>query len=51
MSWGLFFFIFFFFVATHRDKPEKQEKIERKEPPKGMYSAFNILCLFMSDAK
>ncbi|NXO93312.1 TRDN protein, partial [Certhia brachydactyla] len=31
-------------VATHRDKPEKQEKIERKEPPKGMYSASDILC-------
>ncbi|NWV09773.1 TRDN protein, partial [Ptilonorhynchus violaceus] len=27
-------------LATHRDKPEKQEKIERKEPLKGMYSAF-----------
>ncbi|NXB01435.1 TRDN protein, partial [Cnemophilus loriae] len=27
-------------VTTHRDKPEKQEKIERKEPPKGTYSAF-----------
>ncbi|NWH33125.1 TRDN protein, partial [Chloropsis hardwickii] len=41
VSWGLF--ICLLFVATHRDKPEKQEKIERKEPPKGMYSAFDIL--------
>ncbi|NXM15806.1 TRDN protein, partial [Ploceus nigricollis] len=32
VSWGLF--ICLLFVATHRDKPEKQEKIERKEPPK-----------------
>ncbi|NWS04206.1 TRDN protein, partial [Motacilla alba] len=38
VSWGLF--ICLSFVATHRDKPEKQEKIEKKEPPKGMYSAF-----------
>ncbi|NXC58843.1 TRDN protein, partial [Aleadryas rufinucha] len=30
-------------LAIHRDKPEKQEKIERKEPLKGMYSAFDIL--------
>ncbi|NXC80718.1 TRDN protein, partial [Cercotrichas coryphoeus] len=36
-------FICLLFVATHRDKPEKQEKIERKEPPKGTYSAFVIL--------
>ncbi|NXH42073.1 TRDN protein, partial [Dicaeum eximium] len=41
VSCGLF--ICLLLVATHRDKPEKQEKIERKEPPKGMYSAFNIL--------
>ncbi|NWV23058.1 TRDN protein, partial [Origma solitaria] len=27
-------------LATHRDKPEKQEKIERKEPLKGMFSDF-----------
>ncbi|NXD21923.1 TRDN protein, partial [Spelaeornis formosus] len=33
-------FICLLFVATH--KPEKQEKIERKEPPKGMYSAFDM---------
>ncbi|NXR65171.1 TRDN protein, partial [Rhadina sibilatrix] len=32
VSWGLF--ICLLFVATHRDKPEKQEKIERKEAPK-----------------
>ncbi|NXY15371.1 TRDN protein, partial [Atrichornis clamosus] len=32
-------------LAIHRDKPEKQEKIEKKEPLKGMYSAFDILCL------
>ncbi|NXG72468.1 TRDN protein, partial [Baryphthengus martii] len=30
-------------LLIHRDKPEKQEKIERKEPLKGMYSACNIL--------
>ncbi|NWR30245.1 TRDN protein, partial [Tachuris rubrigastra] len=30
-------------LSIHRDKPEKQEKIERKEPLKGMYSAFHIL--------
>ncbi|NXQ23605.1 TRDN protein, partial [Alaudala cheleensis] len=41
VSWGLF--ICLLFVATHKDKPEKQEKIERKEPPKGMYSAFDII--------
>ncbi|NWZ75358.1 TRDN protein, partial [Poecile atricapillus] len=41
VSWGLF--ICLLFVSAHRDKPEKQEKIERKEPPKGMYSAFDIL--------
>ncbi|NXY27976.1 TRDN protein, partial [Pomatorhinus ruficollis] len=41
VSWSLF--ICFLFVAIHRDKPEKQEKIERKESPKGMYSAFDIL--------
>ncbi|NXL79834.1 TRDN protein, partial [Leptocoma aspasia] len=40
VSWGLF--ICLLLVATHRDKPEKQEKIERKEPPKGMYSAFDM---------
>ncbi|NWZ99315.1 TRDN protein, partial [Nesospiza acunhae] len=45
VSWGLF--ICLLFVATQRDKPEKQEKIERKEPPKGMYSAFDIPCLFI----
>ncbi|NWH58357.1 TRDN protein, partial [Geococcyx californianus] len=33
-------------AAIHRDKTEKQEKIERKEPLKGMYSAFNVLHLF-----
>ncbi|NXA96003.1 TRDN protein, partial [Melanocharis versteri] len=32
VSWGLFICVLF--VATHRDKLEKQEKIERKEPPK-----------------
>ncbi|NXM84704.1 TRDN protein, partial [Oenanthe oenanthe] len=36
-------FICLLFEATHRDKPEKQEKIEKKEPPKGTYSAFDIL--------
>ncbi|NWR16860.1 TRDN protein, partial [Emberiza fucata] len=36
------------FLPTQRDKPEKQEKIERKEPPKGMYSAFDIPCLFIN---
>ncbi|NXD97173.1 TRDN protein, partial [Chaetorhynchus papuensis] len=41
VSWGLF--ICLLFVAIHREKPEKQEKIERKEPLKGMYSAFDIL--------
>ncbi|NWT49860.1 TRDN protein, partial [Erythrocercus mccallii] len=41
MSWGLF--ICLLFVATHRDKPEKQEKVEKKEPPKSMYSTFEIL--------
>ncbi|NWW65002.1 TRDN protein, partial [Ifrita kowaldi] len=30
-------------LAIHRDKPEKQEKTEKKEPLKGMYSAFDIL--------
>ncbi|NXL65731.1 TRDN protein, partial [Chordeiles acutipennis] len=33
-------------LLIHRDKPEKQEKIERKELLKGMYSAFDVLCLF-----
>ncbi|NWY60937.1 TRDN protein, partial [Chionis minor] len=33
-------------LFIHRDKPEKQEKIERKEPLKGMYSAFDVLYLF-----
>ncbi|NXB79170.1 TRDN protein, partial [Donacobius atricapilla] len=41
-------FICLLFVATHRDKPEKQEKIERKEPTKGMYSAFDNLYLFIN---
>ncbi|NXP85257.1 TRDN protein, partial [Passerina amoena] len=49
VSWGLF--ICLLFVATQRDKPEKQEKIERKEPPKGMYSAFDISCLFITVQK
>ncbi|NXF11895.1 TRDN protein, partial [Smithornis capensis] len=40
------FIIYLLFVAIHRDKPEKQEKIEMKEPPKGMYSAFDILYIF-----
>ncbi|NXW73211.1 TRDN protein, partial [Hirundo rustica] len=35
VSWGLF--ICLLFVATHRDKPEKQEKIERKEPSKASW--------------
>ncbi|NXQ20924.1 TRDN protein, partial [Peucedramus taeniatus] len=35
VNWGLF--ICLLFVATHRDKPEKQEKIERKEPPKASW--------------
>ncbi|NXK04371.1 TRDN protein, partial [Herpetotheres cachinnans] len=30
-------------ILIHRDKPEKQEKIERKEPLKGTYSALDIL--------
>ncbi|KAF1661459.1 Triadin, partial [Aptenodytes patagonicus] len=30
-------------LLIHRDKPEKQEKIGRKEPLKGMYSAFDVL--------
>ncbi|NWW12727.1 TRDN protein, partial [Oreocharis arfaki] len=30
-------------LGIHRDKPEKQEKIERKEPLKGVYSAFDNL--------
>ncbi|NXO28958.1 TRDN protein, partial [Cisticola juncidis] len=36
-----FFVCFPIYISTH--KPEKQEKLERKEPPKGMYSAFDIL--------
>ncbi|NXY62056.1 TRDN protein, partial [Callaeas wilsoni] len=35
VNWGLF--ICLLFVVTHRDKPEKQEKIERKEPPKASW--------------
>lgn len=43
----LFLFFFFFFLVIHRDKPEKQEKIEKKEPIKGMYLAFDTsVCLF-----
>ncbi|NXW08981.1 TRDN protein, partial [Fregetta grallaria] len=38
-------------LLIHRDRPEKQEKIERKEPPKGMYSEFDVLCLFTSGSK
>ncbi|NXA29185.1 TRDN protein, partial [Ibidorhyncha struthersii] len=40
-----FFSVFFLllFLVIHRDKPEKQEKIERKEALKGMYSAFDVL--------
>ncbi|NXF37586.1 TRDN protein, partial [Nyctibius bracteatus] len=34
---------FLLFLVIPRDKPEKQEKIERKEPLKGMYSAFDVL--------
>ncbi|NXJ63806.1 TRDN protein, partial [Rostratula benghalensis] len=35
LFWGLFICLFvFLFVVIHRDKPEKQEKIERKEPLK-----------------
>ncbi|NWW93977.1 TRDN protein, partial [Rhynochetos jubatus] len=30
-------------LLTHRDKPEKHEKIERKESLKGMYAAFYII--------
>ncbi|NXF44953.1 TRDN protein, partial [Oceanites oceanicus] len=30
-------------LLIHRDRPEKQEKIERKEPPKSMYSEFDVL--------
>ncbi|NWH72515.1 TRDN protein, partial [Piaya cayana] len=40
--------VFSFFIVIHKDKLEKQEKIERKEPLKGMYSAFNVLYLFIS---
>ncbi|NXV95341.1 TRDN protein, partial [Calonectris borealis] len=35
--------VFLLFLVIHRDKHEKQEKIERKEPLKGMYSAFDVL--------
>ncbi|NWX58868.1 TRDN protein, partial [Promerops cafer] len=35
-------FICLLFVATHRDKPEKQEKIERKEPPKGIWKESEV---------
>ncbi|NWS92449.1 TRDN protein, partial [Toxostoma redivivum] len=35
VNWDLF--ICLLFVGTHRDKPEKQEKIERKEPPKASW--------------
>ncbi|NXB23433.1 TRDN protein, partial [Rhagologus leucostigma] len=35
VSWGLFTCLLF--VAIHRDKPEKQEKIERKEPLKASW--------------
>ncbi|NWH24929.1 TRDN protein, partial [Grus americana] len=38
-------------AVIHRDKPEKQEKIERKEPLKCMYSACDFLCLFTSGSK
>ncbi|NXW92445.1 TRDN protein, partial [Alopecoenas beccarii] len=38
-------------LLIHREKPEKQEKVERKEPPKGMYSAFDTLCLFICCSK
>ncbi|NXB47048.1 TRDN protein, partial [Leucopsar rothschildi] len=30
-------FIYLLFVATHREKPEKQEKIEKKEPSKASW--------------
>ncbi|KAF1465473.1 Triadin, partial [Pygoscelis antarcticus] len=36
-------FFLLLFLVIHRDKPEKQEKIGRKEPLKGMYSAFDVL--------
>lgn len=49
VSWGLF--ICLLFAATQKDKPEKQEKIEKKEPPKGMYSVFCVLHLFIRDSK
>ncbi|NXE73333.1 TRDN protein, partial [Cochlearius cochlearius] len=39
----LWVFLLLLFLVIHRDKPEKQEKIERKEPLKGMYSAFDVL--------
>ncbi|NXV81491.1 TRDN protein, partial [Atlantisia rogersi] len=35
-------------LLIHRDKPEKQEKIERKEALKCTYSAYDIICLFTS---
>ncbi|NWV37222.1 TRDN protein, partial [Grantiella picta] len=38
-----YLFTYLLFVAMHRDKPEKQEKIEKRELPKGMYSDFDIL--------
>lgn len=41
---------FLLFLVIHRDKPEKQEKIERKEPLKGMYLAFGVF-LFTSGSK
>ncbi|NWX11604.1 TRDN protein, partial [Aegotheles bennettii] len=34
------------FLVIHRDKPEKQEKVERKEPLKGMYQ-YLILYVFI----
>ncbi|NXE94967.1 TRDN protein, partial [Menura novaehollandiae] len=42
---AFYLFIHLLFVAIHRDKPEKVEKIEKKEPLKGMYSAFDIVFL------
>ncbi|NXD76701.1 TRDN protein, partial [Halcyon senegalensis] len=33
-------------LLIHRDKPEKQEKIERKEPLKGMYLTCDVLLTY-----
>ncbi|NWX51027.1 TRDN protein, partial [Steatornis caripensis] len=40
---GLLWVFLLLFLVIHRDKPEKQEKNERKEPLKCTYSAFDVL--------